>query len=174
MARICSLLTPEAAKIIVQGLVNSELDYCNTLLLGTSGHQLSRLQMIQNMGCRVISSLKKHDHVSNAMKEIYWLKFQEWIQFKVLVIMNQCANGLAPSFLTNLLDLDLTRKHLRSDPQGKLPIPCCSLSQVHNSSIRYAGPRLWNELPQYLRSANSLGTFKSLLKRHLFKKSYDC
>ena len=33
IARICSLLTPEAAKIIVQGLVISKLDYCNTLLL---------------------------------------------------------------------------------------------------------------------------------------------
>ena len=174
IARICSLLTPEAAKIIVQGLVISKLDYCNTLLLGTSGHQLSRLQMIQNMGCRVIRNLKKNDHVSNAMKEIHWLKVQEWIQYKVLVTMYQCVNGLAPSFLTNLLDLDLTRKHLRSDTQGKLPIPHCSLSQVCNSSIRYAGPRLWNELPQHLWSANSLGTFKSLLKTHLFKKSYDC
>ena len=174
IARIHSLLTPEAAKIIVQGLVISKLDYCNTLLLGTSGHQLSRLQMIQNMGCRVIRNLKKNDHVSNAMKEIHWLKIQEWIQYKVLVTMYQCVNGLAPSFLINLLDLDLTRKHLRSDTQGKLPIPCCSLSQVRNSSIRYAGPRLWNELPQHLQSANSLGTFKSLLKTHLFKKSYDC
>ena len=172
IARIHSLLTPETAKIIVQGLVINKLDYCNALLLGTSGHQLSRLQMTQNMGCRVISSLKKHDHVSNAMKELHWLKVQEWIQYKVLVTMYQCVNGLAPSFLTNLLDM--TRKHLRSDTQGKLPIPHCSLSQVCNSSIRYAGPRLWNELPQHLWSANSLGTFKSLLKTHLFKKSYDC
>ena len=136
IARIHSLLTPEAAKIIVQGLVISKLHYCNTLLLGTSGHKLSRLQMIQNMGCRL-----------NAMKELHWLKGQEWIQYKVLVTMYQCVNGLAPSFLTNLLDLDLTRKHLRSDTQGKLPIPCCSVSQIHNSSIRYAVLRLWNELP---------------------------
>ena len=66
----------------------SKLDYCNTLLLGTSGHQLSRLQMIQNMGCRVIRNLKKHDHVSNAMKEIRWLKVQEQIQYKVLVTID--------------------------------------------------------------------------------------
>ena len=130
IARIRSLLTPEAAKIIVQGLVISKLDYGNTLLLGTSDHQLMSLQMSQNMGCRVISNLKKHDHVSNAMKELCWLKVQEQIQYKGLVTIYQCVNGLAPLFLTNLLDLDLTRKHLRSDTQGKLPIPCCSLSQV--------------------------------------------
>ena len=83
IVRIHSLLTPEAAKIIVQGLVISKHDFCNILLLGTSGHQLSRLQMIHNMGCRVISNLKKHDHVSNAMKELHWLKVQEQIQYKV-------------------------------------------------------------------------------------------
>ena len=66
------------------------------------------------------------------------------------------------------------QKHLRSDTQGKLPIPHCNLFQVCDSSIRYAGPRLWNELPQHLWSANSLKTFRSLLKAHLFKKSYDC
>ena len=137
-------------------MVFSKLDYCNTLLLGTSGCQLSRLQMIQNTGCRVISNLKKHDLVSNAMKELHWLKVQEWIQYKVLVTMYQCVNGLAPSFLTNLLDLDLSRKHLRPETQGKLPIPHCSLSQLHNSSIRYVGARLWNELPQHLCSAHSL------------------
>ena len=49
IARIHSLLTPEAAKIIVQGLVISKFDYYNTLLLGTPGHQLSRLQMIQKI-----------------------------------------------------------------------------------------------------------------------------
>ena len=92
-----------------------------------------------------VKGLKKHDHVSNAMKELHWFKAQEWIQYKMLVTMYQCVNGLAPSFLTNLLDMDLTRKHLRSDTKGKLAIPHCSLSQVCSSSIRYAGPRLWNE-----------------------------
>ena len=55
-------------------------------------------------------------------------------------------NDLAPSFITYLLDLDLRRKSLRSDTQGMHPIPYCSLSQVRNSSIRYAGPRPHQEL----------------------------
>ena len=39
------------------------------------------------------------------------LKFRNrFITYKVLVTMYQCVNSLAPSFLTNLLDLDLTRK----------------------------------------------------------------
>ena len=43
VARIHNLLTPEVAKIIVQGLVINKLDYCNGLLLGISNHQLNKL-----------------------------------------------------------------------------------------------------------------------------------
>ena len=103
------------------------------------------------MGCRVIENPRKFDHITEAMKDLYWLKILEHIQFKVLVTIYQCVNGLAPSFLTDLLDLNLTRRNLRSDTQGKLPIPWCNLSQVCNSLIRYSGLRLWNELPQYIR-----------------------
>ena len=31
------MVTPEAAKVLMQGLVISTLDYCNALLLGVSG-----------------------------------------------------------------------------------------------------------------------------------------
>ena len=125
------------------------------------------------MGCRVITNLRKFD-ITEAMKDLHWLKIPVHIQFKVLVTIYQCVNGLAPSFLIDLLDLNLRRRNLRSDTQGKLPIPWCNLSQVFNSSIRYAGPRLWNELPKNIREAKTLGSFKILLKTYLFSKCYDC
>ena len=55
IARVWNLLTPEAAKIIIQGLVISKLDYCNGLLLGISAHQMNKLQIVQNMCCRIIN-----------------------------------------------------------------------------------------------------------------------
>ena len=147
ITRVWNLLTPEAAKIIIQGLVISKLDYCNGLLLEASAHQMNKLQIVQNMCCRIIKNLRKYDHTSDAMKDLHWLKIPQHIQFKVLVAIYQCVSGLAKPFVINLLDLNLTRKHLRSNTQGKLPIPQCSFAQVCNDSIRYVGPRLWNELP---------------------------
>ena len=43
IARVQNLLTPEAAKIIIQGLVISKLDYCNGFLLGVSAPQINEL-----------------------------------------------------------------------------------------------------------------------------------
>ena len=123
IARFWNLLTPEAAKIIIQGLVTSKLDYCNGLLLGVSAHQMNKLQIVQNMCCRIIKNLRKYDHISNAIKDLHWLKIPQCIQFKVLVTIYQCVNGLAPPFVINLLDLNLTRKNLSLNTQGKLAIP---------------------------------------------------
>ena len=52
--RAQNLLTPEAAKIIIQVLVISKLDYCKGLLLGVSAHQINKLQIVQNVCCRII------------------------------------------------------------------------------------------------------------------------
>ena len=35
-----------------------------------------------------------------------------------------------------------------------------------------AGPFLWNKLPASVKSANSLGAFKSALKTHLFRDAF--
>ena len=64
----------DTAKIVVQALILSKLDYCNSLLVGTPGCHLSQLQCVQNMACRVVCSLRKYEHVSPPMYSLHWLK----------------------------------------------------------------------------------------------------
>ena len=121
IATVRNLLTPEAAKIIIRSLVISKLDYCNGLLLGVSAHQMNKLQIVQNMCCRVIKNLRKYDHISDAMKDLHWLKIPQSIQFKVLVTIYQCVNGLAPPFIAVL--------HKYATVQSDM--------QDHNSGMNY-------------------------------------
>ena len=74
IARIRPLLDRETTKILVQTLVLSKMDYCNSLLLGTADYRLNKLQKLQNMGCRIIFGLCKYDHLSDCMKDLHWLK----------------------------------------------------------------------------------------------------
>ena len=64
----------DTAKIVVQALILSKLDYCNSLLVGTPKCHLSCLQCVQNMACRVVCNLRKFDHVSPSMYSLHWLK----------------------------------------------------------------------------------------------------
>ena len=58
IAKIRHLIDKEMTKILMQALVLSKLDYCNSLLIGTSEYNLDKLQRIQNMSCQVINNLK--------------------------------------------------------------------------------------------------------------------
>ena len=40
-------------------------------------------------------------------------------------------------------------------------------------SFAYAAPSLWNSLPLEIRAIDNINTFKSSLKAHLFKLTYD-
>ena len=61
---------------------------------------------------------------------------------------------------------------LRSTNQLYLTVPKTNTSNgVHAFSV--SAPTLWNSLPLHIRATASLDIFKSLLKTHLFKISYD-
>ena len=81
------------------------------------------------------------------------------IQCTPYLTMCWWLNSISCNWLNRYISL--ARRNLRSDIQGKLPIPWCIFSQVRNSSIRYSGPGLWNELPHDIRNAITLEVFKT-------------
>jgi len=51
------LLTTDAAKTIASAIIGARLDYCNSLLYGSSARNLERLQKVQNQLARVVLQL---------------------------------------------------------------------------------------------------------------------
>jgi len=54
LRHIRPLLIVDAAKTIASAIVGARLNYCNSLLLGTSEYNLDRLQRVQNRLARVV------------------------------------------------------------------------------------------------------------------------
>ena len=172
IAKIRPCLDTKSAQLIVQALVLSNINYCNSLLAGSSQYQLDKLQHIQNMGCRVISNIRKHDHVSPAIKHLHWLKISERITYKLCLLVYKCRNNLAPKYLLDLLPWNPSSRDLQSS-QSDIYVPCFKNSQCKHSSFSSTGPRAWNSLPTVIKNAQSLHVFKALLKTHLFNITYN-
>ena len=133
--------------MLMQALVLSKLDYCNSTFTGSTECNIQKLQCIQNMACRVVHNLCKHDRISLSMCNLHWLRVHECIEYKLAVLMFKCYNGAAPKYLSDLVIYEHNR-HLRSKAARWLPIPRCKLTFVQNSSFHLIGPRLWNSLPK--------------------------
>ena len=53
-----------------------------THILKAANYQLAKLQRIQNMGCRIIYNLRKYDHITEEMQDLYQLLVPERIPYK--------------------------------------------------------------------------------------------
>ncbi|XP_064164210.1 uncharacterized protein LOC135239463 isoform X2 [Anguilla rostrata] len=62
--RIHPFLTTYATQLLVQAMVLSRLDYCNSLLAGLPASAIRPLQLIQNAAARLVYNLPRHSHVS--------------------------------------------------------------------------------------------------------------
>ena len=169
---ICSIrshIDEDTAKIIIQALIMSRLDYCNSAVLGSAEYQLDKCQQIQNMACRVVRELKKYDHISDHLKSLHWLKIRERTAYKVAMLVFKCKVGTSASYLIDLINTSNPDKCLlRSSMSNDIVPVFCKTSTAMKGSFASGGPRIWNSLAAHLKTPKSLDTFKQGLKTHLF------
>ena len=162
----------DTAHIIVQSLVISRLDYCNSLLLGSAKYQLDKYQRIQNMACSVVVNLKKYDHITPIMKELHWLRIHNHIIFKIALLVYKCRCGNVPKYLMDLFKPNKPTRQLRSSYNTTLQPKFCRNELPKSASFSSVAPRIWDYLPLNVRTAGTTYIFKSLLKTHLFTNYY--
>jgi len=64
IAQIRKYLTREATAKLVNAFITSRLDNLNSLLFGTHGYLIDKLQLIQNNSARLISKIKPSEHIT--------------------------------------------------------------------------------------------------------------
>ena len=164
-------LSKDALKILVCAFVLSRLDYCNSLLGGTSQKLTQRLQKVQNNAARLISSSPRRAHITPILRDLHWLPVELRVKYKLLLLVYKCLTNQGPSYLSDLLDLYVPTRQLRSSNDSRLlRIPSYRLKTVGYRSFSRQAPILWNSLPFSLRHSVSISSFKTALKTHLFPK----
>ena len=73
LKHIINVLTPEAARLIVHGMVTSHLDYGNALYYGLPENSTKKLQRVQNMAAKVILGKTKSDSSRDCLMVLHWL-----------------------------------------------------------------------------------------------------
>ena len=114
--KICSIrkyLTQEACGIVVNGLVISQIDYANGMLLNVPDVTLKLYQRLQNMSAKVILNTNKYASSTESLIALHWLPVQARIIFKNLTLVHQCIYGNAPEYLRNLLKKKQSKCSLR-------------------------------------------------------------
>ena len=173
IGHIRKYITKECATILVQSLIHSRLDYCNSLLVDITSEQMTRLQKIQNTAARIVSLSSRTSHITPVLISLHWLPVKARIEFKLLSFVYKCLHGLAPVYLIELLTPYIPERTLRSKDHKLLTVPTRHLKTFGKRAFDYVAPVMWNSLPLGLKLSPDFNTFKSMLKTHLFRKYYE-
>ncbi|KAK3517451.1 hypothetical protein QTP70_011638 [Hemibagrus guttatus] len=120
---IWPFLSTQATQVLVQSLVISRLDYCNSLLAGLPLNAIRPLQMIQNAAAQLVFNLPKFSHTTPLLRSLYWLPLAARIRLKTLMLAYKAKNGLAPSYLKALITPHTAPRSLRSASTARLVPP---------------------------------------------------
>ena len=167
------LVRTEQEKVLVHAFVNSKLDYCNSLAYGLPKYLLQKLQYVQNAAARLITGIRKHDHITPILMDLHWLPVNQRIQFKILLLTFKSLNGLAPVYIDEMIQRYVPNRKLRSSSAFLLKQNKWNLKSYGFRTFTVAAPFLWNSLPLEVKSSPSLNIFKSKLKTHLFKCAFN-
>ena len=174
IGKLRKYLDRKSCSSIINGLFTSRLDYCNSLLYGLPKSSLDPLQKLQNRAARTLTYTRKYDHITPVLRDLHWLPVEQRVTFKVLLLTFKALHGQAPSYLSELISWhEPTAYRLRSGQRRILSKPTYELKTFGFRRFEYAGPHLWNSLPDKLRHETDLNKFKRALKTYLFDKAFN-
>ena len=161
--------TDDMAILIAVALVQSRLDYCNSLFFNMSCFNINKLQRVQNLAAR----LALNDWRSSTQElfaKLHWLPIQPRIKFKIGTLVYKLLSTNQPANLRSLITSYVSPRLLRSSDQ-------CLLSQPRTRTcigqrvFSVCAPTVWNSLPLSIRLSPTLATFKRNLKTFYFATS---
>ena len=83
LTSIRRFLTSTATATLVSALALSRIDYCNSLLFGSTHDVTSNLQRIQYYAARVILRLPKSSSITTHLKSLHWLPVKVRSTYKI-------------------------------------------------------------------------------------------
>ena len=172
LRHIRPMLDQTVANTVACSIVSTRLDYCNSLLLGTSTKNIQKLQRVQNTLARVVSGTRKRDHITPVLRKLHWLPVAQRLEYKVALITHKVLSTQQPQYLNSLISEYRPTRQLRSEGKRQLTKPTGLLSSIGQRTYTRSSERTWNQLPEHIRLSDNIISFKSRLKTFLFQRAF--
>ena len=104
-------------------------------------------------------------------KSLHWLPVKVRSTYKIACLCYHCHSSTAPSYFTDMLHKKPLHTRNTRSSSYTMPLlnrPAHSKATLGDRSFSFASSSVWNSIPNDVRCAPSLSSFKSCLKTYLF------
>ena len=158
------------------------LSLCTFILFALSSYLLIvNIQFVFHLNtlARIVTNHGKYAHVTPILQKLHWLPVRYRCIFKTVTLVYKFLHSGSPSYFEPFLSFSscpYSTRHSHPDRQYVTVPPFHSSvfkSAKHfGHSFAFDAPKIWNDLPQDVRSATSVASFRKKLKTYLFAKAY--
>ena len=172
LRKISNYLPLEAGKIYYNHYILPIIDYAAIIWgNGLTKDQINRITKFQKRALRIILNKSTFTPSIELFRESDILPFELRIHYHTCTMIHKKLHNMTPDYLRSNLDMctDTYNYNLRSTTNNNLILPRPN-SEKFKKSFKYCGAKLWNALPDELKTCRKLETFKLLLKKYLLSK----
>ena len=116
--RVADKLTHDLKVQLITTYILPLLDYCNILLFSATKTSRSKLQKLLNNAVRFVFNLsgkrKRRKSITPYLKKLHILPIESRIVYKLCLFVYKSIHGLAPKYLSDMIEPSITYAGLRS------------------------------------------------------------
>ena len=166
LKRCAGYLPLSARKLLYNSIILPHIDYCSTVWSGASQTDIMRIQRLQSRSMRIILRAAPRTHIEDMLNTLNWMSIKQRIFYNTMVLMWRITHDCAPSYLTDKL---IYAHDVHTYNTSSARNSFIHSARGHRHSLFVRGSEGWNTLPYYIRNANNMTSFKSQLRKFVFK-----
>ena len=160
--RISKFLSKDCKVKLYNAFILSNFLYCSIVWHFCSSHCTYKMDKIQKRALRVVLNDYESSY-KDLLQEVNRPTLYVSRMKTIAIEMFKCVKNIGPSFLRNMFTVQKQPYELRGG--CKFIQPMVRTTTFGINSFRYEGPKIWNNLPEYLKDANEVGEFKQLIQQ---------
>ena len=154
-------LTSSALRYIYNSIIYPNLHYCCSVWGGCTAYNMNPLLILQKRLVRIMCHKTRLTHTAPLFKSLSVLTVAKIHSYMCLLFVFKMLQNDSDWFVIHSNSFNT-----RLSNQSFLTLP--PIYSTHSRrSIRWVGPKLWNSLPNNLRSITNYNSFKFHVKRYL-------
>ena len=129
---------------------------------------LDKLQRVQNSLARVVTKSTRFTSSKPLLKRLHWLPIASRIDFKIATLTYKVVHLKQPPSLAKHLQIKSMHFNTRNSDQLLLQHPPVGTNSDGRRAFSYTASTVCNKVPDYIRSAPSVMSFRKHLKTYYF------